>query len=197
MQRAFEFIREISVDGSIHGINHLFGRHRAWVFKLLWVQICVAATVCFVYFSMLSLDEHLIQRPVVTHIHYKTNKQIEFPQVLFCPVMPNQTLIDTFTLESAQQVISFLATFSENQVFAGARHDLWDNMTHALLKYPNLERQWKRLMQLGNPDETIRALYGWLICTQRTLNLLKVYLCLHRPGVNLGKNSGRIRVEER
>ena len=162
MTHLSDVLLELCVDGSFHGVNHFFGRSRTWLLKLIWVSICVATTIASVYFTVLSFHEIVIGKPTVTNVQYITHSELQFPRVLFCPALPNQTQIDLFTPPSAQGLVNFLATFSENPLFAGARHDFRDNLTLTLLKHPYLETNWKTLFQEGNPSEQIQDLYGQL-----------------------------------
>ena len=160
MARASELVREIAIDGSFHGLNHSFGRSRRWLFKVTWLLTCVAATLCFAHFAIVSFHEILIEKPTVTDMHYVTHSQLQFPQVIVCPIQPNQTQMDSYNAPSAQRLIAFLAALSQNPMFGGLRHDLRKSLTETLQKYPNLETHWQNLFKEGNPDEATQQIYG-------------------------------------
>ena len=160
MERLAEVLKRFSFESSFHGIKHVFGRLRQWRQKLTWALICVISFCCFFYFLVLSFEQHVIKQPIVTDMQYFTHSQVHFPQVLFCPTLPNQTVFDSFFQPSVSELFGFLASFSEHPIFAGIRNELRQNLTSALAKYPYLEQNWHQMFTSGNPDEATALFFG-------------------------------------
>ena len=133
---------------------------RLWRSKLYWLAICCSFFGIFVYFSVLSFDTYIIKKPIQTDLNYHNHEEIQMPELMFCPVSPNQTAFENFFPGTFGPMFAFLSSFSEHPIFSGIRDAIRKNISAAFEKYPHLEKDWNKLYTNANLDPVTAAFFG-------------------------------------
>ena len=107
VQQVAVIVRSFAIDSSFHGINNMLGP-RLWRSKLCWLAICCSFFGIFVYFSVLSFDTYIIKKPIQTDLNYHNHEEIQMPEIMFCPVLPNQTAFENFFPGTFGPMFAFL-----------------------------------------------------------------------------------------
>ena len=149
------------MESSYHGINNFFGL-RLQRTKLCWLIISSLFFGLFIYYSILSFDTYIIKRPIRTDLHYKNHEQIQMPEVLICPTLPNQTAFESFFPGTVGPMFSFLGSLSEHPIFSGIRDVIRKNVSAGFERYPHLEEEWGKLYTTANLDPIMASFYGLL-----------------------------------
>ncbi len=160
MECLAEVVSRFAVESSVHGISHILGSFRSWRARLTWTVLCLLAISSFLTFSIWTISCILIKQPVVTNMQYTRHSQMHFPLVLFCPILPNETVFDDFFPESVQDMFSFLTTLSQNRLFDAVRHEARMNTTAVFCSAPNLEKRWQQFFASNNPDLALQTFFG-------------------------------------
>ena len=168
-------INSFALDSSFHGINNLFG-HRKWRAKVCWALISVIAFSTFFYYSILSYKSYIIEQPLVTNMQYIQNKQVQMPEILVCPVLPNQTYFENFFPGTVGPMFVYLSGFSEHAIYEGVRNDIRRNISAAFEKYPHLEGMWSRLYNYSNLDDLTASFYGLASFSFHFLSVLSTFI---------------------
>ena len=154
--KSFEMLRDFSNAGSFHGVPKIFF-NRNFYHRLIWVITVAFAYIIFSFYFIQTLNLHIFEKPVKTDIKYFTKENINFPDVIICPVLPNSTALENEFPPDTKRTYGFLSTLVENPIYSAFRSDLARNISVAFDKYPNVEQNWKNLFKLDQTPDYVAS----------------------------------------
>ena len=181
MNQIANLLKKFALESSFHGVNHLFGP-RLFRNKILWTLISLTFICFWFYYLSLSLHEFFVNKPTVTEIKQEYNKEITMPSILVCPVLTNISAFEAFFPGNIGPLFTYLLFLSQHPMMETFRTSLSQNISEALQKFPNVEKQWSFVYNQLNFDENLARIYGnFEFTTLRKLTKNYLWPRLTRP----------------
>ncbi|XP_075255054.1 acid-sensing ion channel 1B-like [Convolutriloba macropyga] len=118
------------------------------------MMLLMSSVLFGVYMSFNELTLFFSDRPTVTEVKMVDNTYLDLPQVMICPVLPNNKAMRSVMPPGSADVMTLIVDMAFNRLFGNIRHDLqmqMPNVSGVFEKYHHLEGHYAKMIQHIDP----------------------------------------------